>query len=92
MYVILQKEKNILKISTKTVAWKIVADPFVFINNEVPRLLVNEIFEARWLYWLWYSNTIKIGQNSMQIPQILSYLGFIENRKGLEQVPRPYSL
>ena len=50
VYGILQKKKFHQKILQKTAAWKLVPGPFVFANNEAYLLLVNEIFEANYLY------------------------------------------
>ena len=59
------KEIISLKNFIETASWKLVPGPFVFPKNWVQPLLENQIFEKIFLYCVFNSKTIKIGQINM---------------------------
>ena len=55
--------KILSKNSTKSMAWKLVADCFVFIKSYAKPQLENEIFKTSWLYWIFVIKTVTPSQH-----------------------------
>ena len=85
------KRKKLLQNLTKTAAWKLVPDPFLFAKNYTQPLLENEAFEANYLYYIHVLAKLKICPNKLtDLPKFLFTEDSLKIKKGLELVSRSH--